>query len=156
MRMNVSIPLYKWNNEKTLVQGIKNLCKSNYITNLQEFYKRLLFRVAIGDKIMFIPNTSFLFDVETGWNISPDYDITVGYSTISVRSMPRKIVRKRLALKQVLKKAKYFKINKARLRYLLKHLQIALKNWKTDALNVGFSEEELQNIRIYKEAFIGL
>ena len=157
MRMNVIIPLHKWDREKILVQGIKNLCKENYITNVQEFYKRLLFRVAIGDKPACIPNTCFLFDIETGWNISPDYDVTIGYSTITGgHSMPRKIVRKRLALKQVLKKAKYFKINKAHLRYLLKHLQIALKNWKTDALNVGFNEEELQNIRIFKEAFIGL
>lgn len=156
MRMNVIIPLYKWNKDKVLVKGIKDLCKKNYVENLREFYKRLLFRVAIGDKIMFIPNTSFLFDVEKGWKLSPDYDITVGYSTISVRSMPRNIVRKRLALREVLKKAKYFKINKARSRYLLKHLQIALKNWKKDALNVGFKEEELSNVRIYKEAFIGL
>ena len=147
-----------YDNDKLIAETIIKICKKNATKNLREFFKRKLFRIGITNTRAFIPNTGFLYNEKTGWNLSPDYDITVGFlfydsiDSILAREN-REILLTRTDYNDLMKNAYYYRITHKKAKKMIKELKKVLINYKEEALKFGFKEEDICKIRIYPKAF---
>ncbi len=148
----------KFKDDKLIAKTITKFCKKNATKNLREFFRRKLFRSAITNTRAFLPNTGFLFDEETGWNLSPEYDTTVGflhYDTFDYIKTHEKNEIKLTAAdyNQLMENAHHYRVSHKQAKRMVKKLKKILVNYKEDALKIGFAEEDLYKIRIYLKAF---
>lgn len=147
-----------YEDDKLIAKTITKFCKKNATKNLREFFRRKLFRSAITNTKAFLPNTGFLFDKETGWNLSPEYDTTVGflhYDTFDYIKTHEKneILLTATDYNQLMENAHHYRVSHKQAKKMVKELKKILVNYKEDALKIGFAEEDLCKIRIYLKAF---
>lgn len=138
----------------SVLEGIKLISGKNFRKNVQEYFKRSLFRIVITNTNAQIPNTGFIFDKKEGWTISPEYDLTCGYE---LRRTPWDMSRiegfytrdTRREIKELIASRKRYRVSKYTAKLELARLKKVLSGYKREALNVGFVQEDLYRIKIF-------
>ena len=155
-RLSTFISDIDFSDDKMIAYYITKICKKNSKKNLNEFFKRKLFRIAITNTKPMIPNTGFLYD-ENGWNLSPDFDINIGYERF--RTLSDTISAEKFNIdttisefNELLSNSFYYRISHKKAKKFVSELKKALKNWELEAQNFGFNEENLFRLKIYNKA----
>lgn len=139
------------NDFKKISDCIKFICK-NSKKNLELYYQRYLFRIAISDYSEYTVNAEFVYDGHSGFNLSPDLDLSVApqnTKNFGITKLQFKRRAKRI-LKEALDNSIYFNVSKPHAKKMLKNIAIKLKNWKFEAKSYGFSDEEINKMLIFE------
>ena len=116
------------------------------------YYQRYLFRIAISDYSEYTVNSEFVYDINSGFNVSPDLDLSVApqnTKNFGITKLQFKRRAKRI-LKEALDNSIYFNVSKPHAKKMLKNIAIKLKNWKFEAKSYGFSDEEINKMLIFE------
>lgn len=148
---------YKYADDTSISQVICNVTKSNKTKNLREFFKRKLFRTAVNNTKDHLSNVAFLFDKESGWNLSPEFDTTVGmYRYSSQEEIKNKyeynVDMVKVKIRNLIENSGIYSTSEREALEILMNLKDVLSTWQKEAINVGFSEQELIKLQIYEQA----
>ena len=159
MYLSNSIKNIDYNDNNIISDIIKSICKNNIRNNLKEFFKRKLFRIIISNTREHLTNTAFLFDIETGWNLSPEFDATCGIYDFDtpIEKIKELYTTRRLQfrtdmLQHTINNYEMYELTRNEVLEIIDNLKFALTDWQQEALNAGFNENELYRIKIYDEA----
>ena len=141
----------------TITSSVIKLSKKNATKNLREIFKRQLFRVFICDSDDYVLNTAFLYNIKKGWEIAPEFDVIVNYQDVKKEDLKiylnsnfKNSVRQANLL---ISRAHMYRLSNKKVRKMIAQLKKSLMNWQKEAINLGFSEEDLVKVNIYLKSF---
>lgn len=139
-----------------VINVVKNICLDNYEKNLKEIFKRLFFRIMVGNVSDMFPNTAFLFSSDKGWNLSPDFDITCGYYKYSdLEKLRQKQLRNkdfRIGMaNDLINNAYLYKVEKKEIEEIVSNLKHAFEDWRSYANSIGLEEDDIIRLAICEE-----
>lgn len=148
----------RFKNDKLISDSIIKLCKKNATKNLREIFKHKLFRIAITDTKVFVPNVGFIYDSKTGWNLAPMFDTTVGFENYrSYNEVKKRLNYETLLTLQdyntLIKNAHLYRLSHKKVKRMINKLKKIIMNWKEEAIKIGFNDDDLYKIRIYPKSF---
>ena len=150
-----------YNYDDKITDAIKSICSKNSKENLKEIFKRKLFRIMIGNVRDMFPNTAFLFNTKTGWNLSPDFDINCGYYKLSDKEelLNKKKRNSEFRIKmaqELINNSNLYEVSKKEIEEIIKDFKKGFKDWQQEAINIGFKDSQLLKLKICEEVVYNL
>lgn len=155
IRLSSEIKSKQYMRDDKISKVVITLCKKNAKKNLREIFKRKLFRICVGNLRDFILNVGFLVDEDGACNLAPDFDSAVSYNEeyLSNKVMYKVDVKCSIErLNCLVRNAHFYRLSNKKVKRIIKEFKKVLKDWKKDAINLGFQEEELCKIGIFEKS----
>ncbi|MBP8714675.1 MAG: type II toxin-antitoxin system HipA family toxin [Lachnospiraceae bacterium] len=119
-------------------------------SDIEQFYRRMVFNVLAVNQDDHVKNTSFLMDRTGKWRLSPAYDITFSYDTgnkwISAHQMTVNGKTSEISMHDLMQSGRNMDISSARCRRIINEVQGAVNGWHDIADSCGIKEKTFEMI----------
>lgn len=120
-------------------------------TEIQQFFRRMVFNVLAVNQDDHVKNTSFLMDKTGKWSLAPAYDITFSYNPENkwLRQHQMSINNKlsSITFNDLLEAGKNMEIKRSTCLKIIEEVKQVVKNFETYASNVGINKNRIQEIK---------
>ena len=116
--------------------------------DLEQLWRRIVFYVLISNTDDHLRNWGFLYSGETGWSLSPAYDL----NPVSVELKPRVLTTNidlddgTASLDLALSVAEYFNLSSDRARAIVSEVAKAVTPWRREAAGLRISQAEIERM----------
>lgn len=122
--------------------------------DLEELWKRIIFSILISNTDDHLRNHGFLYVNESGWKLSPLYDVNPSCDNKRVLSTYITEYDNSQSLDLVMEVCEYFEIKPAKAKEIITDMKKSIKAWKMIAKNYGLSKIETDRMEIAFELVI--
>jgi len=121
---------------------------ANVEEDLEQLWRRIVFYVLVSNTDDHLRNLGFLYAGESGWRLSPAYDLNPVPAEIKPRVLSTNIDLDdgTASLDLVLSVAEYFNLSPARARAVVAEVTKAVTPWKRRAAELGISGPEIDKM----------
>ncbi len=116
--------------------------------DLKELWKRIVFSILISNTDDHLRNHGFLYVNETGWKLSPLYDVNPSCDNKNVLSTYITETDNSQSLDLALEVCEYFEISIENAKTIILDMKNKIKNWKTVAKQFGLSKSEIDKMEV--------
>ncbi len=116
--------------------------------DLKELWKRIVFSILISNTDDHLRNHGFLYVNETGWKLSPLYDVNPSCDNKNVLSTYITEFDNSQSLDLALEVCEYFEISIENAKIIILDMKNKIKNWKTVAKQFGLSKSEIDKMEV--------
>lgn len=116
--------------------------------DLKELWKRIVFSILISNTDDHLRNHGFLYVNETGWKLSPLYDVNPSCDNKNVLSTYITEFANSQSLDLALEVCEYFEISIENAKIIILDMKNKIKNWKTVAKQFGLSKSEIDKMEV--------
>lgn len=116
--------------------------------DLKELWKRIVFSILISNTDDHLRNHGFLYVNETGWKLSPLYDVNPSCDNKNVLSTYITETDNSQSLDLALEVCEYFEISIEDAKTIISDMKNKIKNWKTVAKQFGLSKSEIDKMEV--------
>lgn len=116
--------------------------ESSVKADMQELWRRIVFSIMISNTDDHLRNHGFLYNDETGWKLSPAYDLNPIPLDIKPRILSNTIGLKDgiASLDKALNVAPYFELSRNTAEQIVKEVKVAVKTWRKVASDFGLKK----------------
>ena len=105
-----------------------------------------MFSVLISNTDDHLRNHGFLYSGNKGWTLSPLYDVNPSSDNKQILSTYITEYDNSQSLDLTLEVSEYFEIAITEAKNIIEEMKKTLKNWKTEAKNIGLSKAETEKM----------
>jgi serine/threonine-protein kinase HipA len=116
--------------------------------DMEALWRRIVFNILISNTDDHLRNHGFLYDGGDGWRLSPAYDLNPVPTDVKPRILSTNITEDdgTASLKLAMSVAKYFGLDEAKPREIVKQVAGAVSKWRTEAAKHGLTRNEIDRV----------
>ena len=116
--------------------------------DMEALWRRIVFNILISNTDDHLRNHGFLYDGGDGWRLSPAYDLNPVPTHVKPRILTTNITEDdgTASLKLAISVAKYFELDEAKSREIVKQVAGAVSKWRAEAARNGLTKNEIDRM----------